>query len=87
MKVVFRLSLHLQIHAETYNDAAAADGGGGGVDDDDDNLEVSRAKEKGSVVKAHVALEEDLRQEPSTLLPVAPGPMEGKEVLTITDKH
>lgn len=74
-----RLSLHLQTHAETYNAAAAAG--------DDDNLEVSRAKEKGSVVKAHVALEEDLRQEPSTLLAAAPGPMEGKEVLMITDKH
>lgn len=80
MKEVFRLSLHLQTHAETYNAAAAAVAG-------DDNLEVSRAKEKGSVVKAHVAFEEDLRQEPSTLLAAAPGPMEGKEVLMITDKH
>lgn len=41
----------------------------------------------GSVVKAHVALEEDLRWVPSTLLPIALGSMEGMEVLMITKKH
>lgn len=59
MRAVFRLPLHLQSHTETYNDADA--GGGGGGDDNNNNLEVSRAREKGSVVKAHVAPEEDLR--------------------------